>query len=321
MSACLLADIGGTRARFALLTGSGLGPVDSMATGEYASAIDAIRHFLSRQDGAAAVDSAVIAGAGPVAGGRCILTNARWILESDELKRTFGWHSLKIVNDLEALGWAIPHLGPGDLHNIGSGSEAAAEPVAVIAPGTGLGMACLVSEDATEWVLASEGGHATLAATDDLEAEIIGVLRRRHGHVSAERVLSGPGLVGLHGVLAELKGDGSEVFQTAEQITRAAIIYGSPDACRALDVFCSFLGSVAGSAALTFRARGGVVIAGGIVPRIVDYLQRTRFREQFESKGRFRGYLEGISTRIIMRSDPAFLGLQALARRTARNAP
>lgn len=314
MSNCLLADIGGTRARFALLDGSHIGPVESMATGEYASAVDAIKHFFSRQHDAGNVDWAVIAAAGPVAGGRCALTNARWILESNELKRTFRWRTVNIVNDVEALAWSAPHLGPSDVRGVGRGSEVAVEPVAVIAPGTGLGMACFIPGGEGERALSSEGGHATLAATDAREAAIIEALRRRYGHVSAERVLSGRGLVDMHAILAELEGGGDQLH-TAEEITRAACYRGSSQACRTLDAFCAFLGSVAGSAALMFQARGGVLIAGGIVPRIVDYLPRTTFRAQFESKGRFRQYLEGISTRVVVRSDPAFIGLAALARR------
>ena len=314
MSNCLLADIGGTRARFALLSGSRVGPIESMATGEYASAIDAIKHFLNRQDDAGSVDGAVIAAAGPVEGGRCALTNARWILETDELKRTFRFRAVNIVNDLEALAWSISHLGPSDVQSVGGGSEVAVEPVAVIAPGTGLGMACFIPGGDGERVLPSEGGHATLAATDASEAAIIEVLGRRYGHVSAERVLSGPGLVNLYAALAELGGSG-EQLRTAEQITRSAFAGSSSKARRALDTFCAFLGSVAGSAALMFRARGGVLIAGGIVPTIVDYLPRSNFRARFESKGRFRAYLEGVSTRVIVRTDPAFVGLQALAER------
>ena len=315
MNNCLLADIGGTRARFALLTGSRVGPIESMATGEYASAVDAIKHFLNRQHNAGGVDSAVIAAAGPVAGGRCALTNARWILETDELKRTFQWRAVNIVNDVEALAWTVPLLGPSDVQSVGGGSEVAAEPVGVIAPGTGLGMACFIPGGDRERALASEGGHATLAATDGREAEIIELLRQRFGHVSAERVLSGPGLVNLYAALAELGGS-SDQLRTAEQITRAAFDDNSLRARQALDAFCSFLGSVAGSAALMFKASGGVLIAGGIVPRIVDYLPSSNFRAQFESKGRFRPYLEGVSTRVIVRPDPAFLGLMALAQRS-----
>lgn len=312
MNRCLLADVGGTRARFAVLAGSRLGPVESVMTGEHASAVDAIRHFLSRQASAGDVESAVIAAAGPVEDGRCALTNASWILDGEEIKQAFGLRTVHIVNDLEALAWSIPDLAASDVQGIGGGGEVAAQPVVVIAPGTGLGMACLVPGGDRQAVLPSEGGHATLAAADAREAEIIEALRRRYGHVSAERVLSGGGLANLYGAL---DGAGDDHGLDAPHIVSAALDGGSLRARRALNAFCSFLGSVAGNAALTFEAKGGVFIAGGIVPRIVDYLRRSDFRERFESKGRFRRYLAGISTKVIVRPDPAFLGLMVLAGR------
>jgi glucokinase len=159
-------------------------------------------------------------------------------------------------------------------------------------------------------VLASEGGHATLAATDAAEAAIVEFLRRRHGHVSAERALSGRGLLSLHEALSP-QGDATPA--SPEQLVREATDGGSETARRALGMFCGFLGSVAGSAALTFGARGGVLIAGGIAPRIVDHLHRSTFRDRFESKGRLRAWLSNVPTRVIVRPDPAFLGLMALA--------
>lgn len=317
MNKCLLADIGGTRARFALLAESQIGPVESVRTGAHASASDAIRHFLNRQHNAGNVDGAVLACAGPVEGGRCSLTNAPWVLEAEELKRTFGLRTVNIVNDLEALAWAIPGLTPGDIRSIGHHNAAAGQPVAVIAPGTGLGMTCFFPEGEGARVIPSEGGHATLAASDEREADLIGILRRRFGHVSAERVLSGGGLLNLYAALGDWHGDG-EPLHTPEEVTRAALDGHSPRARAALDFFCAFLGSVAGSAALLFGARGGVLIAGGIVPRIVDYVPHTSFRARFESKGRFSGYLARIPTGIIIRPDPTFLGLKVLAEQTPR---
>lgn len=314
MNNCLLADIGGTRARFALLMGSQIGPVESLMTGAYASATDAIRHFLNRQHNAGNVGSAVLAAAGPVEGGRCVLTNAPWILDTEELKRTFRLRTVNIVNDLEALAWAIPAFAPADIRSIGHHYAVAAEPVVVIAPGTGLGMACFVPASEGARVMPSEGGHATLASSDEHEAALVERLRRRFGHVSAERVLSGGGLVNLYAALGDWHGGGE--LHTPEEVTRAALDGGSPRACEALNVFCAFLGSVAGNAALMFRARGGVLIAGGIVPRIVDHLPRTNFRARFESKGRFSRYLASIPTGVIMRPDPTFLGLKALAEQT-----
>lgn len=312
MTACLLADIGGTRARFAVTDGTRIGPIDSMMTGEYASAVDAIRHFLSRQQGVQEVDSAVIAAAGPVSGGRCTLTNASWVLETAELMRAFRLRELNMVNDLVALAWATPQLGAFDLQAVGGGNEVAAEPVAVIAPGTGLGMACFVPGGERPSVLSSEGGHATLPAATAAEAEIIEALRRRYGHVSAERVLSGGGLENIYAVLLDRQDDGTERLP-APHIVQAAMDGSSPRARQALDVFCGFLGGVAGNVALTFEARGGVLFAGGIVPRIVDHLRHSDFRTRFEGKGRFARYLERIPTRVIVRPEPTFLGLQALA--------
>lgn len=311
MTNCLLADVGGTWARFALLSGSKMEPIHPLAVGAYGSAVHAIKHFLHGEAKGARIDSAVIAGAGPVVAGRCALTNSTWVLDTEELRRTFGLRTVNIVNDLEALAWAIPHLTPTDSEPIGRGNEVASEPIAVVAPGTGLGMACLMPMQGGGRVLASEGGHATLAATTAREAAIIDILRKRYGHVSAERALSGHGLMNLHAAIAELDGNSGEA-PSAEDITRAAI-EGSSGARETLDAFCSFLGAVSGDAALMFGARGGVYLAGGIVPRIVDYLRRTNFRAQFESKGRLRDYLRHIPTRVIVRPDPTFVGLRTLA--------
>ncbi|MBL6615215.1 MAG: glucokinase [Reyranella sp.] len=309
MSGCLLADIGGTKARFAVFRESQLGCIETLATRDYPHAIDAIRLFLGRHHNND-IDRAVIAAAGPVKDGRCKLTNASWILDSSQIAQDRGLRMVKVVNDLEALAMAVPHFVPSDVAAIGGGHEVASEPVAVIAPGTGLGMACFVP--GSERVIASEGGHATLASTTDDEAEIIQLLRRRYGHVSAERVLSGGGLVNLHDALASPQT--LPPIPSSEEIVRSAIDGRSETARRALDMFCAFLGSVAGNAALTFGAGGGVLIAGGIAPRIVDYLRRSAFRQRFEGKGRLQSYLAHVPTRIVTRPEPTFLGLVALAR-------
>jgi len=198
MSGCLLADIGGTKARFAVFGDSRMGAVETLATREYPEAIDGIRHFLGRHHNHD-IDRAVIAAAGPVKDGRCKLTNASWIIDSSQLARDLGLRTVKVVNDLEALAVAVPSFAPADVAAIGCGQAVASDPVAVIAPGTGLGMACFVP--GSDRVIASEGGHATLASTTDGEAEVIRFLHRRYSHVSAERVLSGGGLTNLQEAL------------------------------------------------------------------------------------------------------------------------
>jgi len=189
--------------------------------------------------------------------------------------------------------------------------------MAIVAPGTGLGMACVIVGPAGRSVVTSEGGHASLASMGNEYDGIIAILRRRYGRVSAERALSGAGLVNLHQAIAELDGNASP-RRTPSEVTAAAFDGSSP-ACRAaVDAFCAFLGAVAGDAALTFGARGGVYIGGGIVPRFVDYLARSDFRQQFVAKGRLRPYIERIPTRVILHPTPAFAGLMSLAR-LARN--
>ncbi len=294
-----------------MLRPSGLGPVDSFATRDHASAVDGFRHFLDRHADDR-IEGVVAAAAGPVRDGRCTLTNAAWTLDGAELARDLGLRFVRIVNDLEALAWAVPRLAASDVAAVGGGEPVNSAPVALIAPGTGLGMACFLPGVGPQ-ALASEGGHATLPATTEDEAEVIGILRRRIGHVSAERVLSGPGLVRLHEALGGRQAPW-EAPPSPEEIVRAGVAEGSAAARRTLDLFCAFLGSVAGNAALTFGARGGVLIGGGIVPRIVERVRASSFRERFEGKGRLRPYLAQVPTRIIVRPEPTFLGLEALAR-------
>jgi glucokinase len=316
MSTVLLADIGGTHARFALLAGRRLQEVHSLDVEVHGTAEAAIGQFLKQHGHAAKIDRAVIAAAGPVSANRGKLTNGTWILDGNELASTFGFSAVRIVNDLEALGWAVLHLGPADFRAIGGGHCEPDAPVAVIAPGTGLGIACIVPGREPH-VLPSEGGHAALAVGSDHEAAVASTLRKRHGHVSIERVLSGQGVENLHSALLELDGL-SEDKRAAPEISQAALSGGDRHARRTLDLFCSLLGSAAGDLALMFGARGGVYIGGGIVPAMVDHLAHSDFRRRFENKGRLSAYVKEIATRVIVRPDPAFLGLAALARSRAK---
>ncbi|MFO1082161.1 MAG: glucokinase [Reyranellaceae bacterium] len=318
MSDALLADIGGTHARFALLRGGDLQPVESLDVARHATPEAAIRQFLSHLPADVRLERAVLAAAGPVVDNRCRLTNGTWLLDGRALAAAFGLAEARIVNDLEALAWAIPHLAPGDIRGLGGAGQPAPDaPMAVVAPGTGLGMACWVG-GAGGRVLTSEGGHASLAANDEPEAAVVAVLRRRFGHVSAERVLSGQGLENLLAALAEIDGVAAAP-RPAPEITRAALDDSDPRCRRALELFCGFLGGVAGDAALVYGARGGVYLGGGIVPGLVDFLARSAFRARFEGKGRLASYAAAIPTAVIVRPDPAFLGLRGLALRSDRH--
>ena len=308
----LLADIGGTHARFAVLRGDVLGPVQSLDVHAHATMADALRFFLTRKNDGTPIEAAILALAGPVVNGRCALTNSSWVADTSRLENEFGIPDVRIVNDQEAAAWSLPHFAPSDTRLIGPDTPAAGAPLALVSPGTGLGMACLVPGSPGARAIASEGGHATLAAETAWEEAVIGVLRRQFGHVSAERALSGNGLVNLYHAAAAI--DGVEIVpRTAADITGAALGGTCATCQKTLDTFCSLLGGVAGDIALLFGARGGVFIGGGIVPHIVEYLGRTEFRRRFEAKGRLGRYLAEIPVRVILRPEPAFLGLAALA--------
>ncbi|UYN95907.1 MAG: glucokinase [Enhydrobacter sp.] len=307
----ILADIGATNARFALLAGGDI--VASMRCGvaDYASPIEAIRAFL--QDHAIAPpDRAVVAAAGPVAQGRVKLTNAAWTLDAEQLRRGLALERVRVLNDFEALGWALSEFQPADLRFVGGGRNLEGGTMAVLGPGSGFGLAAMTFTDRKPSVLVTEGGHATLSCENVREDAIVAALRERLHHVSVEAVLSGPGLVNLYEAVARV--DGVSVPERSAEDIMAHGLAGDCSVSRAtLDQFCSFLGSVAGNVALTLGAVGGMFIGGGIAPRFLEFLSVSSFRARFEAKGRFSDYLSRIPTAIIVRPDPAFVGLAKLA--------
>jgi glucokinase len=308
----LLGDIGGTTARFAMLTGDTLSPIDHLPVSRHRSMIDAIDSFLGSRQDRNRVGAAVLGVAAPVEGGRSVLVNSQWVVDATELRAAFGLKSISLINDFEAIAYALPHLSALDVKALAGGKPQLGESMAVIGPGTGLGMAGIVRREDRTTIIPTEGGHATLPGTTPREDAVIAHLRSKFDHVSAERALSGPGLENLHAAIAAI--DGIAVSgKTAAEIVRQALDRSCPVSVAAVDMFCAMLGTVAGDLALMFRARGGVYIAGGIAPRIVDVLARSEFLARFRAKGRFQPYLESIPTAVIVNSDAAFLGLQALA--------
>jgi glucokinase len=307
----LLGDIGATNARFSVLANGALGPVRELEVARYARFPDAVAAFLNDHGDRTPVTRALLAVAGPVEGERCKLTNCPWIIDGGELRATFRLAKVRVVNDFAATAYSLPGLAAADLHAIGGGQAVPGAPMAVLGPGTGLGVACLVPGPAEPAVIAGEGGHATFAAASAREDAVIDHLRRQFGHASAERVVSGAGLENLYRALAALDHDEAPARDAAE-ITRSALAGRCRTAVAALEMFCAFLGAFAGNVALTFVARGGVYIAGGIAPRIVAFLERSQFRARFENKGRLRPYLEAIPTSVIVHPAAAFMGLKAL---------
>lgn len=308
----LLADIGGTYARFVLSTDGRLGPVTTLKATDYKGPAAAIRAFLAHA-GAPPPPRAALACAGPVERGAVRLTNSGWRVDTARLGAQFGFSDVQVMNDFAAVAWAIPDLRKADLVRVGGRAPARDAPAAVFGPGTGLGVATYVPYDGGATVLVAEGGHVTMPAATDRDAEILAALRKDLGHVSAERVLSGDGLVRLYEVVARLDGIDAPKRRAAG-VTEAAVAASCPASRAALDQFCAMLGTFAGDLALTVGARGGVYIAGGIVPQIADYLRASAFRERFEAKGRFREYLARIPVWVVVHPDPAFLGLARVLR-------
>jgi glucokinase len=308
----VLADVGGTNARFAVLDGGVLGPIEHMKVAEYEQFADALGTFMARQTELAAIRRALIGVAGVVDGRRCALTNNSWTVDGDELCERFGLAEVHIVNDFEALAWSLPHLAPNDLRMIGGREPKPQASMVVLGPGTGLGVAAYLPRKLGGVAVSSEAGHATLPSGCLREDAIIGKLREQFGHVSAERALSGPGLQNLYQVISSLESR-AVCNRSAAEITHAALAGSCAMSRAAVDTFCALLGMVAGNLALSFCARGGVFIAGGVVPHLRDYLPNSEFRSRFEVRGRMTEYLMAIPVFLILRDDPAFVGLQWLA--------
>jgi glucokinase len=312
--AVVLGDVGGTNARFAVLQDGVLGGIEHLKTAEYPNFADALDAFMVKRGDARPIRRALFGVAGVVERDRCALTNNPWIVSAEELRDRFGFSTIHIVNDFEAVAWSLPHLVGKDLHKIGGREPDPCAPKVVLGPGTGLGVAAYLQTEQGGLVLRSEGGHATLPSGSAREDAIIAKLRQQFGHVSAERALSGNGLENLYHAIASL--DSLVVPElSAAEITQAAAAGYCAISRGAVDAFCALLGSVAGNFALSFGAQGGVYIAGGITPHLRDYLPASQFRARFEAKGRLTTYLEPIPTYLILHDDPAFVGLQWLALR------
>lgn len=309
----LLGDIGATNARFALLSDGVLGPISWFAVADFPRFADAVKAYFDRHCQQMSVSEALLAVAGPIDEDRCVFTNCPWTVDVAELCAAFGFEKVRIFNDFQATAMSLPLLTTADLYPLGDGEGVPGKPMAVLGPGTGLGVACFVPGAQGPIVIASEGGHATMAASSEHEDAIINYLRGRFGHVSAERVVSGSGLENLYDAVVALDGV-SAPKRNAAEITKAALDGTCPVASSALDLFCAMLGTVAGNVALMFGARGGIYIAGGIAPRLTEFMARSKFRARFEQKGRFRKYLETIPSSIILHPAATFIGLQSIAK-------
>ena len=304
----LVGDIGGTNARFALILAEGQPMVHARALpcASFDGPAQAIRAYLAAV-GAPAPRWCAFGIANPVTGDQIRMTNHHWQFSIAALKADLGLDYLRVLNDFTALAMAIPALRPEQLRQVGGGSAQPGAAIGLIGPGTGLGISGLIPSGTDYVPLAGEGGHITLAARGREEAELIDWIGTRHGHVSAERLISGPGLENLYQAhAAQLKRDLPAL--DAATIGARALAGSDPLCVQALNTLCAFLGTVAADLALILGAQGGICIGGGIVPQMGTFFDRSPFRARFEDKGRFCDYLARIPTRVIQAEHPALLG-------------
>ena len=305
----LLADIGGTNARFALLDGARPGPPLVLQVSAFPTFEAALAEALAQLAPGRAVTQAVLALAGPVTGDVVRLTNAAWEVSAPALRARFGFARVRLVNDFLAQAHALPHLAGADLRRIGGGAAEPGAPMVVLGPGTGLGVAGFLPGAGI--AVPTEGGHLGLAPTDAAEDAVVAALRARDGRAGAEEALSGRGLGFLHQVMAARR-DASLPARDAAAVIAAAET--CPVAAEAVEVFLGLLAGLAGDLALAWGARGGVFVAGGIPPRLAHRLDEARFRARFEAKAPMQDWMRGVPLALVLHPAPAFLGLAALAR-------
>lgn len=314
----LIADIGGTNARFALTDPDATEPAilepRALVNADFGSLQHAVEHYLAEVG--ATPRSAAIAVACPVHGEEIRLTNRAWSFTRDELRQALDLERLAVINDFGAVSRAVPALQPHDYVTLhGSDDAALRGPVTIIGPGTGLGVALLVGDAHRGWdVVETEGGHVSFAPLGEEEQTIARWLTARFGRVSNERVLCGAGLSHIDAVLRSEGRDGSDpALRAPADIVKAALEGHDAASRRALARFCAVLGSVAGDAALIHGART-LMIAGGMVPRFIPFLRASAFRERFLAKGRFATYLEPVNVRVITHPHAGLLGAAVAAR-------
>jgi len=309
----LVADIGGTNARFAMIESDGAAPSHALwlKNADYPSLPAALRDYLDRTPDVKP-RSACLAVAGPIDGDLFRFSNIAWEASQSALAKEFDLSFLRFVNDFEALAMSVPILAAEEFLSVGGGHALDDAPIAVIGPGTGLGVASLMKSDGQWRAIAAEGGHTDFAAVTDLEIEILKLLRPRFGgRVSSENILSGPGIAVLHDSLAQIEGRSPPVLSTAEIIDRGTAESSDLACAKTLELFCRMMGGFAGNVALITGARGGVVLGGGILPRLQSILAKGDFRARFEAKGQMSDYVTAIQTRLILPGDAALRGAAA----------
>jgi glucokinase len=309
----VVADVGGTNIRLAvckLETGK-LNQLKEFACAEFDTLEAAlVQYFATLQD---EVKHLCIGIACPVDDDHIVMTNLSWTFSKQALKEKLNLTSLYVINDYTAISLAVPFLSQQEKIQIGGGEVQTDGVTAVFGPGTGLGVSHII-KSAGRWIsLDGEGGHVSFTPNTREQADILFLLQEQFGHVSAERILSGQGLVNLYRSLCTLSGQQAKLEQP-QDVSKAALDGSCAIAYRSLQIFCQVMGAFAGNLALNLACTGGIYIAGGIVPRFVDFFQASEFRSFFEDKGRFKDYLAAIPTFLITNDNPGLLGASVYLR-------
>ncbi|MGD8370173.1 MAG: glucokinase [Syntrophobacterales bacterium] len=314
----LAGDIGGTKTNLGFFRQGRTRPVakviETYSSREAPNLEWIIARFLDKHQ--VPVQSACFGIAGPVINGRCQTTNLPWYVAEDKIKKRFEWAHVSLINDLTATAHAIPLLNSRELFRLNKAKSRKGQNLALVAPGTGLGKALLIFRDGEYVPVPSEGGHIDFSPNTEAEIKLWRYLHKRFGHVSVERVLSGPGLVNIY---LWLKDTGRhriptwlarnmEEMDPARAITEAALDGKHPVCVAALNMFVSIFGAVAGNLALIAMTTGGVYLGGGIPPKILPKLKESMFMQAFTNKGRFSELLEKIPVRVILNEQAALLG-------------
>jgi glucokinase len=305
----LVGDVGGTNARLALTDGQGhIRNPRTFPCKDYASLADIIAEYIETTAGKKRPPRAVLAVAGPVVDGEIEFTNLDWTVSEGDLLAHFEFEAVELINDFAAQALACPLLEGPDLRVLGPHLHRGSRecPMLALGAGTGFGVAGLARSERGDVPVPTEGGHAGFAPSDEVEVEVYKRLAAKYGRVSNERILSGQGLYDLYTILCALKGQAPALADESE-VTREGLV-GDPLASETLDRFALILGSVAGDLALTFGARGGVFVSGGIAPRIAERLAAGGFRARFEDKGRLSDFVRDIPTYLVLHPYPAIVG-------------
>jgi len=312
----VVADIGGTNARFALVTKNnqledGTRNLDFenvlvLQGAEYPKFEDALGAYLETLDGVQPV-AACVAIAGPIVGDRVDMTNLPWSFSQKEVCTAFSLNQFEAINDYTALAIATSQIHASGLESVVQGRREPEGNKAIFGPGSGLGVAGLVRSH-SRWIpVTSEGGHVNLPVSSPFEIELLTNMEKKFGHVSAEMCLSGPGLENLYHAICAVRGKPADKLSAAD-ISSFAVENRDAECHQALTTFCDLLGAHAGNLVLTYGAKGGAYITGGIVPRFVDFLKASEFEKRFRSKGVMSKYVETVPVDVVVYDKPAFIG-------------